>query len=194
VNENFTIGILVGGESRRMGRPKALIVVDGETLIERTVQLAKRQTDRVVLLGAAPFELPDSVADLPILPDSPGGVGPIGGLAALLKECAGRSGMLLACDLPRLSGPLLLRLIGGIGDDVDAVAFVAGPGSDDWEPCCAVYMASALPAVEAQIARQDCSLQSLLRNLRTRAIALSEKDRSLLANVNTPADLGGAYD
>lgn len=188
------VGILIGGHSRRMGRPKALIVADGETLIERTVRLAKTLSDRVVLLGKPPFPLPTAVADLTVLGDARTDGGPIGGLASLLRISGIRPALLLACDLPRLDAPLLKQLLDAVTHDVDAVAFATGLTPAEWEPCCAVYLPSAMSRVESQIERRDYSLQSLLALLRTKTVFLSKNDAPLLANLNTPADMPAGYD
>src|SRR5262245_25240944 len=98
--KNLVAGVLIGGASRRMGRPKALIAIDGTTILERTVRIAGSFADRVVLLGHAPFEIPVPVSNLLCLPDRPGGVGPIGGLCALLENAESSNALLLSCDLP----------------------------------------------------------------------------------------------
>jgi molybdopterin-guanine dinucleotide biosynthesis protein A len=185
----LTVGILIGGASRRMGRPKALIEIGGEALIERTVRLARSVSDRVVLLGRPPFRLPPSVATLPVLPDARPGIGPLGGLAAMLAEYSDRPALLLACDLPKLERHLLDRLQEKTGADFDAIAFSTGPTPAGWQPCCAIYMPTALPRIESRIDAGEYSMQGLLAALRTKTVPLAEQDAPLLSNLNTPADI-----
>jgi len=47
-------GVLVGGESRRMGRPKQFIKIGERTMIEHVVCSVSEEVDEVVLLGRGP--------------------------------------------------------------------------------------------------------------------------------------------
>ncbi len=185
---HLTAGILIGGQSRRMGRPKALIQLAGQTLIERTVDLASQFADRVILLGTPAFDLPPNARTYPMLPDSHPNVGPIGGLASLLSAAGRDPALLLACDMPRLTAPLLDRLIGALHCDHDAIAFATAPPPHGWHPCCAIYMPSAARTVADRIAAGHFALQPLLAALRTHTIHLDPADADQLANLNTPAD------
>ena len=110
-----------------MGRPKALIEIEGITLIERTVRIARDVSDAIVLLGEPPFDLPAFLAAMPIAPDRHTNIGSIAGLEALLADRPGCSGILLACDMPYLCEALLRRLIDSAGD-FDATVCRSGTG------------------------------------------------------------------
>lgn len=182
-------GILIAGQSRRMGHPKPLIRIDGATLLERTAAIAAQVCDETILLGQPAFALPPAVAQLRLLPDTPPNIGPLGGLAALLAVAAPNPAILLACDLPSLDAPLLHKLLDEIDCSIDAVVFKTGADSSLLEPCCAAYMPSAARNVELQIESGHYALHELLARLRTRTITLSPADAARLANMNTPADV-----
>ncbi|MCQ4165963.1 nucleotidyltransferase family protein [Tahibacter harae] len=59
--------VLAAGASRRLGRPKQLVQVDGESLLRRSLRcvLATAPRDTVVVLGHAAQELAAHIADLP---------------------------------------------------------------------------------------------------------------------------------
>ena len=84
-------GIFIGGASRRMGRPKALLpVASGETLLERTVRVVSAAGLAPVLVGRR-AELPElelliAKLVLPVLADAAPNAGPLGGLVSLLEE------------------------------------------------------------------------------------------------------------
>jgi len=79
-------GILAGGQSRRMGRPKAgLEHPGGGTLIEHVVRTAGEVAERVVIVGRS-FLLPSAVASLPVVDDVKPQSGPLAGLFALLMR------------------------------------------------------------------------------------------------------------
>ncbi len=184
----LTAGILIGGLSRRMGRPKALIEVAGQSLIERTVGLVAQFSDRVILLGAPPFDLPPALHALPLISDSPPDIGPIAGLASLLAAAGRDPALLLACDMPRLTPDLLSRLVDAAHCDFDAVAFATAAPPDGLHPCCALYMPSAAAVVSTRIADRQYAIQPLLAALRTHTIYLDPANASALMNLNTPAD------
>src|SRR5256885_9103738 len=47
----LSAAILTGGQSRRMGRDKALLVLDGRTLLERTLATLAEVADEVIIVG-----------------------------------------------------------------------------------------------------------------------------------------------
>jgi len=184
-------GILVGGMSRRMGRPKALLPVEGGTLLERTVHVAASVTPEVVLLGRPAFELPDSLRHLVVVDDVTPDCGPIGGLASFFEKVPASDCLLLACDMPVLSSQLLCRLIAASTDSVDAVV-PREVGAKLIHPCCALYRSSAAPAVSASIAEGRYDLYGLISRLRWTSLVMNPSEALLLTNWNLPSDVGNA--
>jgi molybdopterin-guanine dinucleotide biosynthesis protein A len=182
-----TIGILIGGDSRRMGRPKALIRIDGTTLIERTAALAAEVSEDVVLLGTPPFDLPTALKAVPVIPDRHPGRGPMAGLESLLTARPHRPSMLLACDMPRLSSALLERLC-EVPADCDAVVACTPGEAEPRHPCCAVYRPAILPAVREAIAARQYGMIRLLARLRIWPIELAGEEARAVENWNDPAD------
>ncbi len=76
--------VLCGGESRRMGQPKAWLAFGPERLLQRVVRIASEAADQVVVVaaGGKNAPLPDSVR---IVRDPVSGRGPLQGLAAGLS-------------------------------------------------------------------------------------------------------------
>jgi molybdopterin-guanine dinucleotide biosynthesis protein A len=102
--------VLVGGASRRMGRPKEALEVGGERLLDRIVAaLAAAGCGPAVLIGAG-RAVGGPAAALPRLADAAGVEGPLAGLlAALRSERA--AWVVAACDLPRISRPAVEWLV-----------------------------------------------------------------------------------
>lgn len=173
-----------------MGRPKALLSVDGRTLLERTVELARQVSQRVVLVGSPPFDLPAAVRGLPLLPDAKPDAGPLAGLAAALAEWNNDACILLACDLPRLDAALLARLAAQAETVAcDAAVPVTTAPDRQQHPCCALYRASARPAVDFALARGRYAIQPILAELRVHEIGLQGDECHWVVNWNTPEDL-----
>lgn len=149
-------GIFVGGRARRMGGEAKgwLVGPDGRPLIERARDLLVRVAAEVVLVGEHPAYA--GALGLATIADDPPGVGPIGGLAALLVRAGSGRALALACDMPFVAEEDLRRLA--------AAGRTAAPRRDGrWEPLVAAYDAlSVLPIVRAQIASGAFGMQEVL--------------------------------
>ncbi len=91
-------GLLVGGRSGRMGRPKGLLKVNGETLMERSVATLSKVAHRVVLAGSA--RLPAGLSGMDRLPDIPGGRGPLSGMMSCFRWSPDSAWFISAVDMP----------------------------------------------------------------------------------------------
>lgn len=186
----LTAGILIGGASRRMGRPKALIRVGTTTLLEQTATLARSVCEEVVLLGRPPFILPVSMPRLQIIEDREANAGPLAGLHAFLTSRPEEACLLLACDMPHLCESLLRRLVEAEGPHDAAVCRTAGEtgASPQWHPCCGVYRPSALPTIQAATDAGRLSLMGVLAALRVRPVDLRGDESRWVENWNTPGE------
>ena len=90
--------VLIGGKSKRMGRPKHLIERDSSTWLEQTVRKLAPLVEQVVISGQG--QLPDSMIHLPRIPDAPGLAGPLSGILAIMRFQPAVSWLVMACDLP----------------------------------------------------------------------------------------------
>lgn len=178
-------GIFVGGASSRMsGRPKGLLrAPGGRTIVERMRDLlADIAVEDVVLVGAS-----SAYAALGIraIEDRPSGIGPLGGLASLLRRAGDNRVLALACDMPFVTARLLRSLL-----DAPSAAVVAPRCDGRWEPLCARYDAAVvLPIVEKHVAQSDHSLQRLLIAAGAAPLPLSEERRSELRDWDAPEDV-----
>ena len=168
-----------------MGRPKALIPIEGTTLLERTVQTARCITEDILLIGEPAFAVPATVSTVPILRDLHAGIGPVGGLETMLSELVGQSCLLLACDMPKLSEALLRRIASAAGDFDAAVCRTAGRR----HPCCGLYRPSVLPYLQSAVEAGRFSMMTLLDELRIMAIDLTGEDARAVENWNEPSDI-----
>ncbi|MDC8014160.1 nucleotidyltransferase family protein [Tahibacter soli] len=109
--------LLAAGASRRLGRPKQLVVVDGETLVRRAAHggLATAPLDAVIVLGHAAGDIGAAVADLPlravVADDWREGMGAslACGVAMLDERCDGV--LVLLCDQPALDAAHCIALV-----------------------------------------------------------------------------------
>ncbi|HZZ79106.1 MAG TPA: nucleotidyltransferase family protein, partial [Gemmataceae bacterium] len=74
--------ILCGGQSSRMGRPKAWLPIGDEVMLPRIVRLLRETVAPLVVVAAAGQDLPELPADTKIVHDEQPGRGPLQGIAA----------------------------------------------------------------------------------------------------------------
>ncbi|MFZ0392229.1 MAG: nucleotidyltransferase family protein [Terracidiphilus sp.] len=117
---NLPAIILAAGASRRLGRPKQLLDLDGETLLARTIRVARESgADPVlVVLGADAHLISASVPMNEVItvlnPEWQEGMASSvrAGVRSLLSCVPDASGaILLVCDQPRLSAAHIRALI-----------------------------------------------------------------------------------
>src|SRR5205085_6728886 len=110
--------ILCGGESKRMGRPKAWLPFGAELMLPRVARLLGEAVAPLAVVAAPGQDVPPLPPDVTIVRDDEKGRGPLQGLAAGLRALAGRADAAYAssCDVPFLRPPFVRRLIDLLGD------------------------------------------------------------------------------
>ncbi len=115
--------MLCGGQSRRMGRDKAVLPVDGRTLVEHVVGLIRPWVDEVVLSArAGQAGLPDERVVFDRAPDR----GPLPAAVDALEFVSCDVVLMLAVDTPRLVPALIPLLESRLADADVAVPWVNG--------------------------------------------------------------------
>src|SRR5436190_7456871 len=134
--------VLAGGASRRMGRPKALLVLDGVTMLERQLLLLRNVTGKVFVAGwpdGIPHShLPKSARKFRFLPDEPLGRGPLGGIYSALKRSRTEYNIFVGCDMPFI-GTEFLEYIYRTALHTRADVTVPKSRNRRLNPVCAVY-------------------------------------------------------
>ena len=142
--------VLCGGQSRRMGRPKAWLPFGPEVLLQRVVRLVGEAVGPIVVVAGPGQDLPGLPAAVRVVRDGLGGRGPLHGMAAGLD--AMDEGVTFvyttATDVPFLVPRWIARLADLIGD-----ADLAIPRADGHlQPLASVYRReTTLPAVRAAL-------------------------------------------
>ncbi|MBI3933434.1 MAG: molybdenum cofactor guanylyltransferase [Acidobacteria bacterium] len=158
--------VLVGGQSRRMGRDKALLEFEGRPMLLRMADLLQPYVGQVTLLGS-PARY--SGFGLPVLEDQSPGQGPLGALYTGLRNSTCDWNLFFACDLPHLSRRFVEILLKR-ARETSAQAVVPKAG-ERWQPLCAAYHRSCLPLMEAVIRRgENLAVVDLLPLLRVEVL------------------------
>lgn len=186
-DRQWTGVVLAGGQSSRMGRDKALVELDGITLLDRAIELLRPHAKEVLVIGDPDKYAPGHAT---VVPDDIPGKGPLAGLVTALKHARYVRLLVLACDLPNINDRLLIHLKNDLIGDVDAVV----PRHDDFiEPLAAAYHRHAIELFERNIAADRLKMSDALGRVRTRYFELVPGEegwpKDLFKNVNAPTDL-----
>jgi molybdopterin-guanine dinucleotide biosynthesis protein A len=123
-----------------------------------------------------------------VLADEPAGIGPIGGLRALLAYAGARPALVLACDLPYVSAALISRL--AHAQSSAPVLAPRDPETGKWQPLFARYDAPrVLPSLDAAITAGVRSFQTWLRGVHVEELVLLPDERAQLCDWDEPRDL-----
>ncbi|MDH5455745.1 MAG: molybdenum cofactor guanylyltransferase [Gammaproteobacteria bacterium] len=181
--------VLSGGESKRMGRDKALLRHDGQSQLAFVVALLERHVERVLVSTRAEQKDEAERSRFDQVIDHYTDMGPLAGILSAMDDYPEADWLVVACDLPNIGDETLRHLL---ENRSPAHPFSAYISSHDGlpEPLCAVYRASSAPLVR-QFADDGirCPRKILIRS---DTYLLEQLDPTSLDNVNTPVDLGNS--
>jgi molybdopterin-guanine dinucleotide biosynthesis protein A len=180
--------LLLGGESRRMGRDKALLPhPDGGLFWQRQLAVLESLQPTEILWSGPPRPgMPDTVRR--VLDATPH-AGPLGGIVACLEAMRTESLLVVAVDLGRITGELLNKLL---ELSTPACGTAAKIGTL-YEPLAAVYPRAIQPLAEMHLAAGRFALQDLLHEAEKsglmRSVIPADEEQAQLQNFNSPEDL-----
>jgi molybdopterin-guanine dinucleotide biosynthesis protein A len=178
---------LAGGHSRRFGRDKAAVTMAGVTLLERAVGLVAALLDDVRVAVRRDQMHEPLRRRFALIGDIGSDIGPAAGLLAAHQASPAAAWLVLACDMPRVTVPLLARLIEARDSRRGATAYrSAGDGLP--EPLCAIYEPVTLRRLQEQT---GAGASSSLRRLLVAAdpVLLTAPGADALASINVPGDI-----
>lgn len=178
---DFTVAILVGGDSSRMGTDKALYEVDGSAMAIRVASAATAAgANEVLLIGGtqARAKKLTGIWKKDLYP----GEGPLGGVITALKASSHDSVVVLSCDMPFVTDAVISSLVRGL---TDAQATVGRTDRLNWL-CAAWSKQECLKTLESVWKRNE-------RAVHRAAVLLDVAEVPVPAvavrNINSPADL-----
>jgi molybdopterin-guanine dinucleotide biosynthesis protein A len=187
-SEALSAIVLSGGDSRRMGTDKALVLFEGRPLIAPVLETLRALSDDVVIASGR-TDAYDGLGAR-VVPDLRSGCGPLGGIGGGLAAVRHELALVVACDMPFLS-PDFLGLLAAKAKGRDGAVPMKG---GQYEPLHAVYRRSCLPAIERRLAAGEFQAFSFFPDVRIRTVAEPEwrrvdpEGRSLV-NLNSAEEL-----
>lgn len=141
-----------------MGVDKTALTLEGQSLLERSVEVARRLAHPVCVADRdGRSELPE---DVERCDDGPG-AGPVAGLLGAAARHPGANWLVLACDLPLVTAGLLRRLVELASLHPNAAAVVPEV-EGRVHPLCASYAPSMIERLRSGVAHGEFSLSAAL--------------------------------
>ncbi|WP_448096354.1 molybdenum cofactor guanylyltransferase [Luteibacter yeojuensis] len=166
--------VLAGGRSSRMGEDKALMRLDGHTLLERGLSVLRAAgAERVAISGTRAGGIPDRWPE----------AGPVGGIASAAAGLPDGEWLVIPVDMPRLHEDVLRPLLAASSPTV--VSWQGHPLP------MRLTMNAATREVLADVmmlAGRERSVFTLQERLGTTRLPLDGIDTRYLLNCNTPQE------
>jgi len=177
--------VLAGGRSRRLGRPKASVVLAGRPLISYPLAALGAAGLEAVVIAKPDSDVPS--LEVPVLHEAAAVFHPAAGIAAALRHARGRPVLVVACDMPFLEPGLLRHLAEAPG------RVVVPRAGGRLHPLCARYA----PALEGELEDAVAAGRALHETIAALDPVVVDEDglrrfgdpERLLFNVNSPEDL-----
>jgi len=183
--------VLAGGKSRRMGRDKRFLDLEGTVLMERVCAVVEPLFPEVLLSVA------EAIPQLERLPyrlvvDEMADCATLGGLYTALSASNYPRIFAVGCDMPFITEDSIRQLV-AMNEEYDIVMAELTTGL---QPMHAVYSKACLPIMRHMIEDKNLKIQALVQNpgLRVKLVKEAQlatwKDQLLpFFNINTPSDL-----
>jgi molybdenum cofactor guanylyltransferase len=184
--------ILVGGESRRMGRDKASLPVPGSaggsgatTLAEFVVGVVAQRCEPIFVMAAPGQPVP--AVQGRVIRDEVRGRGPLSATGRGLRaaaEAGAKYAFVCAVDMPLLTVELIDELV-ALANETNAEVVLPWDGRSHY--LAAVYRTDLADRVDALVAAGEYKMSALIDASDSQQIVLT--DSRPVTNVNTDADL-----
>lgn len=182
----FSVIILAGGQSRRMGRDKADLLCGRQTFLECQIQKARQLGIGDILVSGYHGTVPPAVR---VIPDRFPDRGPLGGLEACLRAAIHEKCLVLSVDAPLVPAAELERLMAQSLAASAPVTILKNRGQE--YPLIGVYDRTLSDAMLREITGQKGSVFALIRRVGYEAYESPAHPR-LFSNINTPEEYQAA--
>lgn len=177
-------GVLIGGGSTRMGRPKHLLERAGRTAIEQTLAAARPHVEALFLLGAS--DVPPACSDMTRIADAAGVPGPLGGILGAMRYRPEAGWLIVACDHPLLTSAAIAWLVSQRDRQWHAILPRCAGGPV--EPLLAIYEPPVFEFVEQLAARGESAPRRIAERPQVRTPTVPTELEQAWRNVNTPTE------
>lgn len=193
--------ILAGGRNRRIGVHKALLKLNGETIIENIIKRMLLLFDEVKVITNAK-EIFNALAytntnkiyrrnrtSIEILPDIIPNKGPLGGIYSGLVYSKTKYNFIVACDMPFINTELVKYMMRNVRN----YDIIVPRTSKGYEPLHAIYSKNCIRYIERKIKQDDLKTTCFFSEVKIKEIgegSIKRFDPLLMSflNINSDAD------
>jgi molybdenum cofactor guanylyltransferase len=185
---NLSAVILAGGASSRMGRDKAWIEVDSQSLITRALGTV-RSLDITEIFVSGRRDTDYSALQCTVLLDGEPGLGPLAGIERSLDATQNSLLLVLAVDLPGMNAGFLAKLVAQCDGQTGVIPELSG----QLEPLAAIYPKACHPLARDRLQQRRLSVRDFARACHqkdaVKTFAVCAADAGCFKNCNQPSDL-----
>ncbi len=181
--------ILAGGHAQRMGQDKAMLLLDGHSLLQTVIATMRLLfTQTLISVSQVRPEI-----DAPQICDSEANAGPLSGLVTALEKVSTPWAFVVACDMPFIVPDLVEQLAKHRAQCQAVIPVVHG----QLQPLAAFYSTTCIPWLRASLSLGNKSLLGAIGNLKvcyvdeTELIKVDPQLRSFF-DLDTPQDFARA--
>ncbi len=189
---SFSVAIIAGGKSSRMGTDKSFVSIGNKPIIQRLVErVSDVGQSHTLLITNRPADY--AQLGLPMFGDVIPDKGALGGIHAAVSHSPTDYVLAIACDMPFVEPALLKYMTAQI--DAQPPPNVIVPRVDGYpQGLHAVYSKACLPAIESRLNADHLKVIGFYPQVRVRYLDESEYEpitagRPVFFNVNTPQQL-----
>ena len=177
-----TLLVLAGGQSRRMGRPKAWIEVGDTVLVRYVVERLAPAFSELMVSFAEPEQM-EQLIPYRVVFDRKHNAGPLAGLEAGLLAARNQVVFAVGCDMPYVE-----RSTAEIAVAAARNCDAAIPRHDGlFEPVCGAYRKSAIATIAYALDSGNYVAHDVVEQLDV--TWLEDLDADQFESLNTPSDL-----
>lgn len=181
--------ILSGGKNTRMGgENKAFVRIDGEFIIDRTINLFREVFDETIIVTNSPLEYIDY--DVQIATDIIKNKAALGGIYTGLIHASSDHCFVAACDMPFLDRRFIEYMIGKI----ERYDIMVPETNDGFQPLHSIYSKKCIPFIRKLIDSDRLKIRPLFKQVRTliippETITTFNSSERMFRNINSQEDL-----
>ena len=171
--------ILAGGESKRMGRNKALLTVDGVPFVQRIVNTLHQRFSLILISANDSSQY--AFLNLPVIPDVFKQCGPLAGIHAAFRAEPADYFFTVTCDIPFISIQVIDLLI----DKIEEKSVVIADDGMQTHPLIGIYPRAIYSLLENYLREGKRQVHEFIETVDVIKTEVSPYARSVL-NINTP--------
>ncbi|MGE0567404.1 MAG: molybdenum cofactor guanylyltransferase [Bacteroidia bacterium] len=188
IDSNIKFFILAGGQSKRMGTDKGLVLFKNQSLIQHVINAILPLSSQITIIANSNNY---SQLGYKVISDSIINKGPLSGIYSGLATSDTENNFFLSCDMPLIKTELLKFIV--LKMDVSGKANIARH-NNFIEPMCGIYSKAIIPLLKQQFESNDLKILNVLNQTNVNYIDVDNEsfyNKNIFRNINSMDDITG---